>query len=219
MKRFDAYLITVSRCERGSSRISGGTPAALRIGEARKEKIPMAIWWNKVRGKYEYDWEDAANARHRGYARTKGEAERLRAEKMVEASKATELLGDPNQTVADFANHWLKRLKNSDLKPSTLDNYSRLYNGHFATEIGPIRLRNLRRTHRKELLNAKREQISATDETKKLSKNTVRLIRATLSVILGEALDEELIKTNPAAIPTRRRGKKGDGTMSAAERQ
>ena len=85
--------------------------------------------------------------------------------------------------------------------------------------IGPIRLRELRRTHIKEFLNAKREQISATDETKKLSKNTVRLIRATLSVILGEALDEELIKTNPAAIPTRRRGKKGDGTMSAAERQ
>ena len=56
----------------------------------------MAIWWNEARGKYEYDWEDAAKVRHRGYARTKGEAERLRALKMFEASKATELLGDPN---------------------------------------------------------------------------------------------------------------------------
>ena len=179
----------------------------------------MAIWWNEARGKYEYDWEDAAKVRHRGYARTKGEAERLRAEKMVEASKATELLGDPDQTVADFANQWLKRLKNSDLKPSTIDNYSRLYKGQIAAAIGPIRLRNLRRTHIREFLNTKREQISATDGTKKLSKNTVRLIRATLSVILGEALDDELIKTNPAAIPSRRRGKKGDGTMSAGDRQ
>src|SRR5215469_14860572 len=179
----------------------------------------MAIWWNEARGKYEYNWEDAAKVRHRGYARTKGEAERLRAEKMVEASNATELFGDPDQTVADFANQWLKRLRNSGLKPSTIDSYSRLYNGHIAAAIGPIRLHDLRRIHIKEFLNAKREQISATDGTKKLSKNTVRLIRATLSVILGEALDDELIKINPAAIPSRRRGRKGDGTMSAADRQ
>jgi len=182
-------------------------------------EVSMAIWWNEARGKYEYDWEDAAKVRHRGYARTKGEAERLRAEKMVNASKATETLDDPHQTVADFANQWLKRLKNSDLKPSTIDSYSRLYNGHIAAAIGPIRLRELRRTHIKEFLNANREQISATNRLKKLSKNTVRLIRATLSVILGESLDDELIKTNPAAIPSRRRGKKSDGTMSAADRQ
>jgi Phage integrase, N-terminal SAM-like domain len=137
----------------------------------------MAIWWNEARGKYEYDWEDAAKVRHRGYARTKGEAERLRAGKMVEASKATELLGDPEQTVANFANQWLKRVKNSGLKRSTIDSYSRLSNRHIAAAIGPIRLRDLRRTHIKEFLNAKREQISATDSRKIQFGLSARLFR------------------------------------------
>jgi len=47
----------------------------------------------------------------------------------------------------------------------------------------------------------------------------VRLIRATLSVMLAEAVDDELIKENPAAVQSRRRGQKAIGTVSAGERQ
>ena len=110
----------------------------------------------------------------------------------------------------------LRLLETSNLKPSTINGYARLYRGHIADALGPIRLRDLRRAHVKKFLNAKHEQISATNDTKTLSKNTVRLIRATLSVMLADALDDELVKSNVAAIPSRRRGKKG--TVSTAER-
>ena len=86
----------MSRCERGSYGFLEGDGRRAANTRNSQGEIPMAIWWNEARGKYEYDWEDAAKVRHRGYARTKGEAERLRSLKMVEASKATELLGDPN---------------------------------------------------------------------------------------------------------------------------
>src|SRR5581483_10750972 len=75
-----------------------------------------------------------------------------------------------------------------------------------------VRLRELRRSHVKEFLAAKRERAS-------LSKNTLRLIRAALSAMLADALDDELIPSNPAAVPIRRRGRKGNGILSASERQ
>jgi integrase len=148
---------------------------------------------------------------------------------------APELLGDPDLTVDQFGKQWLKRLDGSDLKPRTIESYTQLYNNHIAAALGPIRLRDLRRTHIKELLAAKRDQVIVRSakkiaprdaegpkpETapKTLSKNTVRLIRACLSAMLAEAMDDELIKSNPAAVPSRRRGKKGNGAVSAAERQ
>src|SRR5262249_26481556 len=51
-----------------------------------------------------------------------------------------------------------------------------------------------------------------------LSKNTVRLIRATLSVMMGDAIDAGLAKVNPAQGLTRR-GRKGPDTTTQSERQ
>ena len=53
---------------------------------------------------------------------------------------------------------------------------------------------------------------------KGLSKNTVWLIRATLSVMLGDALDAGLIAVNPAQGLSRR-GRKGPDSITASERQ
>jgi integrase len=197
----------------------------------------MAIWKRKrARGHvWMADYVDAAGRRHRISATTKDAVDKLRAEKLNESGMAPELLGDPNLTVEQFGAQWLKRLEGSDLKSRTVVSYTQLYNNHLAPALGPIRLRDLRRTHIKELLSAKRDQIilrsakkatsSDVDEQKPepapktLSKNTVRLIRACLSAMLAEAMDDELIKSNPAAVPSRRRGKKGNGAVSAAERQ
>jgi integrase len=197
----------------------------------------MAIWKRKRARGYVWmaDYIDAAGRRHRISATTKDAVDKLRAEKLNESGMAPELLGDPDLTVGQFGTQWLKRLEGSDLKPRTLESYSQLYNNHIASTLGPIRLRDLRRTHVKELLSAKRDQVIVRSakkfapsdaqpqqpETapKTLSKNTVRLIRACLSAMLAEAMDDELIKSNPAAVPSRRRGKKGSGVVSATERQ
>jgi integrase len=197
----------------------------------------MAIWKRKRAHGHVWmaDYVDAAGRRHRISATTKDAVDKLRAEKLNESRMAPELLGNPDLTVAEFGTQWLKRLEGSDLKPRTIESYTQLYNNHISAALGPIRLRDLRRTHIKELLSAKRDQVIVrsakkaapgdVDEQKPepapktLSKNTVRLIRACLSAMLAEAMDDELIKSNPAAVPSRRRGKKGNGAVSAAERQ
>jgi integrase len=120
--------------------------------------------------------------------------------------------GATKLTVGEYADRWLADLAHSNLKPRTVQNYTYLCRLHIVPAIGRIRLRDLRRSDVKDFLNGKRKQGT-------LSKNTIRLIRAALSAMLGEALDDELIADNPAAIPSRRRGKKGNETISAAERQ
>lgn len=50
-----------------------------------------------------------------------------------------------------------------------------------------------------------------------LSKNTVRLIRGVLSVLLGDAVDDGIIGTNPALQMSRRRRKRAD-SLSQVER-
>jgi integrase len=188
----------------------------------------MAIWKRKRARGYVWmaDYLDSGGRRHRVSAPTRDAVDRLRVEKIAEQAQGSELLGDPELTLDQFAQSWLVRLAGSDLKPSTVAGYRRLYQRYIAAALGPIRLRELRRVHVKEFLNAIRARVivragkggeAATRRT--LSKNTVRLVRATLSVMLGEALDDELIKSNPASVPSRRRGRKGNGSMSAAERQ
>src|SRR5262245_30178054 len=73
-----------------------------------------------------------------------------------------------------------------------------------------MKLRSLHRGHIKELLRAKHNQ--------GLSKNSVRLIRATLSVMLGDAVDEGVITSNPAQ-GIARRGRRQSDTLTTAERQ
>jgi integrase len=157
------------------------------------------------------DFNDARGRRRRLTASTKEEAQLLLAEKLREADEMPRLVGDPDTTLEQYAAQVLARLEPT-IKPSTLASYRYLYRVHLAPALGDMRIRDLRRIHVKTLLQEKREQ--------ELSKNTVRLIRSCLSVILAEAKEDELIDDNAAAVPTRRRGQKGgNGTVSAAERQ
>ena len=89
------------------------------------------------------------------------------------------------------------------------ESYRYLYSTHIAPKLQSSNLRDLHRVHIKGLLAAKHQS--------GLSKSTVRLIRATLSVMLADAVDDGLLKTSPAALPSRRRGHKGSGAMSASD--
>jgi integrase len=52
-----------------------------------------------------------------------------------------------------------------------------------------------------------------------LSKDTVRLIRSTLSGLYADAIDAELVTANPAARTGRARGRKTPDSVSSAERR
>src|SRR5262249_39002293 len=73
-----------------------------------------------------------------------------------------------------------------------------------------VRLRAMLRGHIKARLAKKRAE--------GLSKNSVRIIRATLSVMLSHAVDDGLLMVNPA-LGINRKGRKSPDTISQADRK
>jgi integrase len=166
-------------------------------------------------------------------AATKRAAQKRRDEKLQEWREEGILVGDPDTTLDEYGTAWLARLPVQGLKPKTITSYQQLFHKHISPILGATKIRELRRGQVKALLTEKYEatfqvQQKIRDEAgnvvkisveRSLSRNTVRLIRACLSAMLGEAVDDELIKENPASGQSRRRGQKAVGTVSAAERQ
>ncbi len=186
----------------------------------------MAKVWHRHRPNGD-DWivdiRDRAGVRHRFTAATREKADLLLAQKTTKYQEPEKLLGDPEMTLDTYAAQWLAAVTvDESIKPRTIKSYRQLFNLHISPIIGSMKLRDLRRLDIKALLNLKREQLVTPQKKKapvdpdvtveqkpprKLSKNTVRLIRACLSTMLAEAADDGLIDGNPAALPSRRRGK------------
>jgi len=108
----------------------------------------------------------------------------------------------------EYSANWLKSIE-KELKPNTSASYARLLDHHILPALGSKRLRTITRLNVKDLLIEKR---------KTLAKNTVRLIRATLSAMFAEAVDDGVLSANPAIAHSRRRGAKRGDSMTAAER-
>ncbi len=169
------------------------------------------VWKRKLRKGWTADYRDAAGVRHRLHAKTREAADDLLADRNVDSRDNSPAVVDPDLTLAVYAERWFAHLEAAgSIKPRTIESYRYLYSTHIAPALRSSKLRDLHRVHVKGLLAAKHES--------GLSKSTVRLIRATLSVMLADAVDDGLLKTSPAALPSRRRGHKGNGAMSASER-
>jgi integrase len=108
----------------------------------------------------------------------------------------------------EYSASWLKSIE-KELKPNTSASYARLLDHHILPALGSKRLRAITRLNVKYLLIEKR---------KTLAKNTVRLIRATLSAMFAEAVDDGVLSANPAIAHSRRRGAKRGYSMTALER-
>ena len=93
-------------------------------------------------------------------------------------------------TVELYASRWLEGLSRH-LRPKTVRSYRQLYQIHIAPNLGMTKIQQLSRARIKLLLAEK--------SNSGLSRNTVRLIRACLSVMCSEAVDDGLIKENPAS--------------------
>jgi integrase len=98
----------------------------------------------------------------------------------------------------------------TEIKPRTLDSYRRNLEHHVLPAFGRFKLRDLHRGHLKEFLAAKRAG--------GLGKNSVRLIRAVLSVLLSDAADDGIILANPA-VQLRGSRRRHPDSISQAERQ
>src|SRR5262249_19120670 len=104
---------------------------------------------------------------------------------------------------------WLARVK-PDLARSTGRGYSAILTHHLLPAFGLFKVRALHLGHLKTFLAEKRAA--------GYSRNMLRLMRATISVILGDAVDDGLLNLNPVAQLARRRRTQA-GTVTAVDRQ
>jgi integrase len=111
-------------------------------------------------------------------------------------------------SLADYTERWLTE-RAQDLEPITLENYRERLTKHVLPELGRLRLDALTPSHVRRFLLAKR---------KVYAKNGVRLMRASLSSLLSDAVQDELIPANPC-LQIRGRTRRGADQVTPAERQ
>lgn len=108
-----------------------------------------------------------------------------------------------NQTLKTFAERWLKD-QAGEVRASTLSGYRSIMETHVLPALGHIALRDLRRSHVKAFLTAKKAE--TTQAGKPRGRAHVAQMRTVLHGCLEEARDEDLIGQNPAAVRRRRAG-------------
>jgi len=154
------------------------------------------------------DYRDAAGVRHRITASSKQEAEDLLAEKIRALRHPGAFSQERDITLAEYRDRWLEAVA-AGIKPRTLKGYKQLLKLHIIPAFGRVRLRELSRGMIKTFLAQKRAA--------GLSKNSVRLIRAALSVMLSDAVDDGILLAN-SALNLGRRGRSRPDTLTASDR-
>src|SRR5262245_41354694 len=154
------------------------------------------------------DYRDGAGVRRRITAATREAAEDLLAEKIREGRQPSPAAADREITLAAYAERWLGQVS-VDLRGYTPTSYKETLDRYILPVLGRVKVRALHRGMLKDLLAQRRAQ--------GLSKNTVRLVRSVLSVLLGDAVDDGIILTNPALQMGRRRRKRAD-SLTQTER-
>jgi integrase len=168
----------------------------------------------KTRYGYPVRWREHTKLRQRT-CRTYEEARRLEARKVLKArgGQPRHRPSEPlNISVRDFATQWLER-KRFDVAPKTFASYQETVNRYILKEgvgIGALRVRDVEREDIEELL----KQSVTKSRAGSLSKDTLRIIRATTSLLFKGAIQARIIDTNPCADLTIKLG-----TLSQADRQ
>ncbi len=147
------------------------------------------VWLRKDRMPHVWvaDFRDATGRRVRKMAVTREEAEALLGRHLVEARHFKPAVADRDITFAQYAARF-EQTAARDLESRTLRSYQHLLTRHLTPVLGHMKLREIRRSHVKALLRGKGDV--------GYSRNTQRLIRAVLSTILSEAVDDELVPAN-----------------------
>jgi integrase len=155
------------------------------LGRKRSEMACI----RKRRGKWVVDYRDTAGIRRWVTCTARREAEAILADRLRESRQRTRPSVDPNITIGSYADRWLT-LISTTVKPRTLESYRQTVRNHLLPAFGTICVRDLSKGRIKDVLAAK---IGSG-----LSRNTVRIIHATLRAMLNAAVDDGAILANPA---------------------
>jgi integrase len=144
----------------------------------------------RKRNSWVISYKDAGGQWKKRYAKSKEEAENLRSELVRQSMQAVPPNETPNITVKDYSEKWLERRRTGGFAAKTVRSDEWALEKHIRPVFGAMRVRAIHRAQVKELLARKRAE--------GLAKDTVRLIRATLSSLLADAIDDGIVLTNAA---------------------
>jgi len=116
---------------------------------------------------------------------------------------------DREVTLRAYATRWVTMIQH-EKEANTVRNYKERLDGHVLPAPGHLKVRELHRGQIKVFLAEKRGRGYA--------KNTVRLMRATLSSMLSDAVDDGIIMTNPALDLGRRKASRADRPIGGPSR-
>ena len=198
---------------------------------AKRPKRLIVVRFRESRGMREVDYRDRHGKRHRPLFATEADALSEAATRREGLGKTVALVNDPDLTLDQHTERWLQTAA-LELEAKTRGSYAQLLKSHVLPMLGSVRFRDLHRRHVKMLLGAKRAERLPRARTRKrveaqpveptpvkvgYSMNTVRLIKAALSTVLSDALDDGYLETNPAFSTGRKRGKRADA-LTQSER-
>lgn len=134
---------------------------------------------------------DGGRDRRPVYGRTRAEAAAKLVE-MIAKTNAGVPLAVKAWTVEGYGDHWLRDVVAPRLRPSTVASYRGTLSLHIVPMLGRYTLRRLSPSDVRRLLSAK--------TASGLSVRSVQIIHATLRAMLSEAVRDELVERNVAAI-------------------
>jgi len=140
-------------------------------------------------GKWLVDLRDATGRRRILTFNSKGEAEDALHDLAREARQPSRPAVDTNITVKDYSERWLDMIA-ANVKPRTRESYKDTLRLHILPLFGDQKLRLLHKGQIKTFLANKLKS--------NLSRNSVRIIHATMRAMLNAAVDDGIILANPA---------------------
>jgi integrase len=146
----------------------------------------------KRRGKWVIDYyDDTGKRRWETIGTNKKAAEEILAERMVELRKGTYTFGLSKTTIKEYSDKWHEiYAKLNSLKTSTAKSYKQCLDNHIVPALGHLPLRSVRRDQIKQFI--------AMLSNKGLSRNSVRIVLATLRAMLNTAVEDNVLGANPA---------------------
>ncbi|WP_447979040.1 tyrosine-type recombinase/integrase [Candidatus Nitrospira bockiana] len=171
------------------------------------------IWKRKDRDVWVVDYRDATGKRIRLTASTRQDAETLMADKIKEAKEPGLLNAAARDlTLKEYTAEWLDRVK-GDLEEKTWRSYKQNLERHVVPALGHLKVREITVSHVARLLADKRKARYGKGEGKPYSRTALRLMKASLSSVLTDAVElDGLLKSNPALAITSRKKRNRAGT-------
>ncbi len=172
------------------------------------EQAKLKVRFRKDRGLWEVDYRDDTGLRHRPLFETEEKAHEHAAEVLKTLGQSIPASVDREIRLRDYAKQWLAIVEH-EKEPKTIRTYVERLNNHVLPALGHLKLREIQRAQIKAFLASKRGDGHA--------KNSVRQMKAALSVMLSDAADDGIIAANPALQIGRRKANRAD-KLTPAER-